>query len=97
MNLQELIAAVIDKIRQLSANDVIAREIAKADSGIRVSAEIEDDGVPVLEQLRFISKRGDIYVTSTMATYFTGDDDVYGTQLCAYNSWDDLLKLAVNE
>ena len=97
MNLQELIAAVIDKIRQLSTNDVITREISKADSGIHISAEIEDDGVPVLEQLHFISKRGDIYVTSTMATYFTGDDDVYGTQLCAYNSWDDLLSITTNE
>jgi hypothetical protein len=97
MNLQELIAAVIDKIRQLSANDVIAREIAKADSGIYISAEIKGDGEPTLEQLHFVSKRGDIYVTPTLATYFTGDDDVYGTQLCVYNNWNDLLGVTESE
>jgi hypothetical protein len=38
MNLQELIQAVIDKIRQLAANDTVASEIAKADSGLFVSS-----------------------------------------------------------
>lgn len=91
MNLQELIEAVITQVRWLARNDDTAREIAAARSGIRISAEVNESGEFELNELKFVDKFGEMYVTSTQITYYTDDNDAFGTTLCKYDDWSGLL------
>lgn len=92
MNFQELIQAIINKVRWLVQDNDNMAECAKAQNGIRVVAEVNRAGEFELNELRFIGRRSDnLYVTENAINYFESDDDCCGKNVAMYDSWDALL------
>ena len=92
MDFQEMIKAIIAKVRYLVRDNDVARKIAESKEGIRVLLESNENGKFEVDYIKFIGFGGELYVYQ-QGMLFVTDDDVFGTMLFEYKDLNELLKL----
>ena len=110
MDFQEMIKAVIDKVRWLVRDNKIVSEIAKAPNGINVSGSISPDGEFELVGLIFVGDEGELWVDN-MGIDLVSDKNLldgtltqidefdfrYVKKLFEYDDWSWLLLYGVDD